>query len=207
MTKPSPFSFDEFRASVPKAPEAPFARTYSAEDIAAAREEGVAEGRRLAMETIAADETAQLQRIGARLSEMQSAFGREFEIARNGVVATARLFLDEFCMRLASERELEIAEDMLRRLTENSEDRRTARLIINPKSLDRLKARLEDALDRQGIADFVTLDSDHRLQPGEARLEWRGGDSRRGRAELNAAIAALFDPLAVNETETPHERP
>lgn len=206
MTKPRPFNFDEFRASAPKAPEPPRARAFSAEDLAAAREEGVAEGRRLAMDSIAANEAAQLENIGARLDGVREALNEEIARARESILAIARVFLDEYATGLASERETALAEDLLRRLTENSEDRRTARLYLNAKSLERLQPRLKDLLNRRGIADFIALDGDVTLQPGEARLEWRGGQTRRGRAEIAAAIAALFDPLTVEKTETPHER-
>ncbi len=204
MTRPRPFNFDEFRAAAPTAPEAP--RAFSADDLAAARADGVAEGRRLAMETIAANEAAQLESISARLENVHETVTDEIRRARDAILAIARVFLDEFAAGLASERETALAEDLLRRLTENSEDRRSARLILAAKSLERLLPRLEDMLNRRGVADFVALGGELSLQPGEARLEWRGGEIRRGRAEIAAAIAVLFDPLAVEETEAPHER-
>ncbi|MEK7265420.1 MAG: hypothetical protein AAB227_04895 [Pseudomonadota bacterium] len=206
MTKPRPFNFDEFRASAPTTPEAPRVRTFTAEDLAAAREEGVAEGRRLAMDTIAASEAAQLEHIAERLDGAREALQAEIDRTRETILTIARVFLDEFALGLASERETALAEDLLRRLTENSEDRRSARLYLNAKSLERLRPRLEGLLNARGVADFVALDGDFSLQPGEARLEWRGGETRRGRAEIAAAIAALFDPLADQKMEATHER-
>lgn len=206
MPKPRPFNFDDFRAAAPSAPEPPRVRAFSAEDLAAARAEGVVEGRRLAMESIAANEAAQLENIGARLADAGDALREEIARARATILAIARVFLDEYAAGLASERETALAEDLLRRLTENSEDRRSARLCLNAKSLERLRPRLEDMLNRRGVADFVALDGDFNLQPGEARLEWRGGGTSRGRAEIAACISALFDPLADHETEATHER-
>lgn len=206
MTKPRPFDFAEFRSGAPAAPETPRIRTFTADDLAAARAEGVAEGRRLAMESIAANEAEQLAAVGARLEQIRLTLDEEIARSRNAVLSTARVFLEEFSVGLAGEREAELAEDMLRRLTENSEDRRSARLCLNAKSLERMQTRLEDILNRRGVGDFVSLAGDPRLQPGEARLEWRGGQTRRGRAEIRAAIAALLDPLAADETETTHER-
>src|SRR3990167_1699568 len=207
MTRPRPFNFDEFRAAAaPAAAEPPRARVNSAEDLDAARREGIAEGRRLAMESIAANEAAQLENIGARLEGVRDSMNEEIACARASIFAIARVFLDEFATGLASERETALAEDLLRRLTDNSEDRRSARLVLNARSLERLRPRLEDLLNRRGVADFVALDGDVSLQPGEARLEWRGGQSRRGRAEISAAIAALFDPLDIQEMEALHER-
>lgn len=206
MTKPRPFNFDEFRASAGRSDGAPRAETHSAEDIAAARAQGVAEGRRLAMESIAADETDQLRKIGDALIEAHEAHRGEILRVRGAILAVARVFLEEFAAGLASAREVEVAEDLLRRLTENSEDRRSARLIVNAKSLERLRVRLEEALNRRGVGDFVSLEGDHRIKPGEARLEWRGGAAHRTRAEINAAIAALLDPLSQEEMEPHHER-
>lgn len=203
MTNPRPFNFDEFRASAAKPAEAPRPRAFSAEDLVAARQEGLAEGRRLAMDSIAANEAAQLESIGAQLEAAQLALEKEISRSREAIVSIARIFLEEYGAELASEREIALAEGLLRRLTENSEDRRSARLYLNARSLERLQSRLEDLLNRRSVGDFVSLEGDPRLQPGEARLEWRGGETRRGRAEIIAAIAALFDPL---DMEAQHER-
>jgi hypothetical protein len=115
------------------------------------------------------------------------------------VIAVARLFLEEFCGALAAEREVDAAQDLLRRLTENSEDRRSAILYVSAVSYERLEARLHAAISASRVADFVSIDFDHALAPGEARLEWWGGDIRRGRAEIAAAVAALFDPIVQTE--------
>lgn len=199
MTKPRPFSFDEFRSVAPAA--APTQLGFTADELAQARAEGVAEGRRLAMETIAADEAAALERIGDEIARANSEFERLLAGRRAEIVETARVFLEEFCAGLASVREVEIASDLLRRLTEHSEDRRPARLVVNEQSLERLRSRLESAIGRKGVADFVALHGDRRLKAGEARLEWRGGEARRGRAEIMAAIAAILDPMAKTEPQ------
>ncbi len=200
MTRARPFSFDEFRNAAPKTADSPSPpRAYATEDLAAARAEGVIEGRRIAMETIAADEAAALDRIAGALADAVAAAERRSHEAREGAIAVARLFLDEYCATLASEREIDVAQDLLRRLTENSEDRRAATLVVSAKSYERLENRLQSAIAASRVADFVSVDFDHALAPGEARLEWRGGDIRRGRAEISAAIAALFDPITATE--------
>lgn len=206
MTKPRPFNFDEFRASTPKADAGPHPRAFSAEDLAAARLEGVAEGRRLSMDSIAADEGAQIKKIGDTLEGCQSALTKEIGLARDGALHIARAFLEEFAAGLASAREIEIAEEILKRLMDNSDDRRAARLVISARSFDRLQPRLNAVIKNRNLDGFVTLERDHALQPGEARLEWRGGQARRGRDEIKAALAALFDPQSQSETEPHHER-
>lgn len=202
MTSPQPFRFDDFGP----ASQAPGAKAYTAEDIAAARMEGAAEGRRLAMESIAADEVAQLERLGDALAAAIESRRADIEALRSEMLTIAKIFLEEFAGSLAERREIEAGEDLLRRLTEHSEDRRAARLILSAKSLPRLKDRLQDIIDRRNLAEFVTLDGDQKLQRGEIRIEWRGGRLERGRAEINAAIAALFENLTIKETETPDER-
>lgn len=202
MPRARPFSFDELRAAPPRSPEASPAAKYGEGDLAAARAEGVFEGRRLAMETIAADEAATLARVAAALENAGDAIDREAERARDSAMAIARVFLEEYCDAIAREREVEIAEELLRRLTENSEDRRSARLVVSAKNYERLEPRLLAAIAGSRVADFVSLDFDHKLAPGEMRLEWRGGDVRRGRAEISAAIAALFDSPVQKEAQS-----
>lgn len=202
MTRPKPFSFDEFRATpAPAAPDGAGARKAMAEDLAAARAEGVIEGRRLAMETIAADEAAALQRIGDALAGCVSSVETELAGARKDLASLARIFLEEFCAEIAASREIELAGDLLRRLMENSEDRRSARLVVSARNFDRLQPRLEELLAQRGVSDFVSLDADHKLGAGEARLEWRGGEARRGRAEINEAVVALIDSISTQQTE------
>lgn len=206
MPAPRPFNFDELGTTSAAAADATLVRTFSAEDLSSAQAEGVAEGRRLAMESIAADEAAQLKRIGDCLESAAGAIETEIENARLEILAIARVYLEEVSAALACDREIEAADDLLRRLTEHSEDRRTMRLILSAKSLPRLRERLENLIDRRGVGDFVVIEGDNRLSPGEARIEWRGGRAERGRAEISAAIAALFDHLNENRLEAGHER-
>lgn len=193
MTKLRPFDFAEFRAAPSTAAAEPRNCAFSADDLDVARAQGVIEGRRLAMETIAADEAAALHRIGDRLSESADEMASEIARIRADIVGMARVFLEEYSAADAAAHDLEAAADLLRRLTENSEDRRAARLVISAKRLDRLRDRLEELINNRGIGDFVSLESDAGLEAGEARLEWRGGETRRSRAEVKAAIAALFN--------------
>jgi hypothetical protein len=203
MTRARPFYFDELRSAPPRVvEEIAAAPSFSDAELSQARAEGVIEGRRLALESIAADEAASLARIATALETAVGAVEREAERTRDETIAVARVFLDEYCATIAADREIEIAQDLLRRLTENSEDRRAAVLVVSAKSFDRLEARFSAAIAGSRVADFVSLEFDHALAPGEARLEWRGGDVRRGRAEFAAAIAALFDPHSQREAQS-----
>lgn len=201
MTKLRPFNFDEFRSGAPEAAEPKLLRTFLAEDVDKARAEGVIEGRRLAMETIAADDRAALQAIAAHISDFESTLDAEKARIRRDICAAASLFLQEFCAELSAAREIEIAQDLLHRLTENSEDRRAAKLAVCAKSFGRLADRLHRQFNESGIGDFVSLTADNSLKPGEASLEWRGGGACRSRAEINAAVAAIIEPIAIETTE------
>ncbi|HNS85897.1 MAG TPA: hypothetical protein PKH09_03270 [Parvularculaceae bacterium] len=200
MAEPRPYDFVSFDA--PDAAPAPVARRFSADDLAAARAEGLAEGRRLAMESIAANEAAALARLGDRLDAAVAATAGDIAKARADLLALTRAFIEEFCASIAQARDIDAAEDMLRRLTQNSEDRRGAHLFIAARRFDRLAPRLNNLLAERRLGDFVMIESDPSLEPGECRLEWRGGELRRGRAEIEAAVAAVFDSHSHPETES-----
>lgn len=203
MRTARPFLFDEFGAKeqVPATPGTP-----STAQVDEARADGVAEGRRLALESIAADETVQLARIAEAIENDWSSAAAANERMRQEILSVARLFIEEFCAGVLERRDVEAAENLLQRLTENSEDRRSARLIVSSKTLPRLEARLEAAINRSGVGDFVSLEGDRALAPGEARLEWRGGAISRGRAEIAAAIEALFSSMNDHEAEADDDR-
>lgn len=166
--------------------------------IEEARAEGVIEGRRLAMETIAADEAASLARIAAALEDARAFLTGARMRDQAEILGVAALFLEEFCAGLAGKREIDAALDLLRRLTAHSDDRRAARLVIARASRERLAPRIAAAINDRRLADFVTIESDPSLNRGEMRLEWRGGEARRSRREITEAAAAMVRALRAN---------
>lgn len=200
-----PFDFAEFggppatgAAPAPPAPDAAVRRASLDE----ARAEGVIEGRRLAMETIAADEAASLARIAAALEGARAFMAEARARDQAEMLSVAAQFLEEFCAGVAEKREAEAALDLLRRLTAHSDDRRAARLVLARESLDRLAPKIAAAVAERRLGDFVTIESDPSLQRGEMRLEWRGGEARRTRREITEATAAMVRSLRANrETE------
>ncbi|MCB2098062.1 MAG: hypothetical protein KDE05_10540 [Parvularculaceae bacterium] len=197
MARPRPFDFVSFDKTA--AAEEP--RAFSAGDLEAARAEGLAEGRRLAMESIAADDAAALNRIGDLLSASLENIDADMEKTRDDILTLARVFVEEFCKAIALEREIEAADSLLRQLTENSEDRRTARLFLPERRIDRIEQSLAALLSDRRIGDFVMIESDPHLKPGECRLEWRGGEIRRTHAEIEAAVAGIFDHQTAEKME------
>ena len=204
--KSRPFSFSDFRRVAETSDDAAATVDRSADAMADMRAAGILEGRRLAMESIAASEAEALARIGDALAACAKASTDEISEVRNDLVNLTRLFLQEFCATVAIRHEAEIAEDLLSRLMANSDDRRKARLIVSEKSLDRLRRPLEETIRLRGLADVITLCGDAGMRAGETRLEWRGGGARRGRAEIRDAIEAMFDAISPQPTEPNHER-
>lgn len=193
-----PFDFADFGGSPRAEPDAPPATPETATGSASldeARTEGVLEGRRLAMETIAADEAASLARIAAALEGAKGFLCEARAQDQAEMLGVTGLFLEEFCAGLAEKRELEAALDLLRRLTAHSDDRRAVRLVIARESRERLAPKIDEAIKGRRLADFVTLESDPSLKRGEMRLEWRGGEARRTRREITDATAALVRSL------------
>ncbi len=194
-----PFDFHDFGEPPRAAPEAPAASAGAcAPTLDEARAEGVLEGRRLAMETIAADEAASLARIAAALEEARARLGEARARDQTEMLGAAALFLENFCAGLAEKREQEAALDLLRRLTAHSDDRRAARLVIARASRERLAPKIDAAIEDRRLGDFVTIESDPSLARGEMRLEWRGGEARRTRREITDATAALVRSLRAD---------
>ncbi|MCA8888708.1 MAG: hypothetical protein KDA46_07770 [Parvularculaceae bacterium] len=199
--KPKPFDFDDLHgASDPQADAAP-AIVLSDEDIDAARADGVAEGRRLAMQTLAAEDAAALTRLAELLDAGAARHEQMLAAERAAMRNITAEFLREMCAALYAERELEIAADMLKRLTENSDDRRPARLAVSERAMARQGKRLSALIADRGVGDFVTLNADPALAPGEARLDWRGGGVRRSHEEIRAAVTAVIEAINALEKE------
>ncbi len=198
----TPFDFHDFRSPDAAASAQPDAAAPAPEPVNAtavqARTEGVLEGRRLAMETIAADEAASLSRIAAALEDSKTFLKEARAQDQAELLSVAALFLEEFAAGLAEKRETDAALDLLRRLTAHSDDRRPARLVIARKSRERLAPKLDAAIKARRIDDFVSIEADPSLAHGEMRLEWRGGEARRTRREITEATAAIVRSLRTN---------
>jgi hypothetical protein len=188
-----PFDLTDFKAQAQASPPHPAPDDEAR--LAAARAEGVLEGRRLAMETIAADEAASLARIAAAIEDTKAQVAEARARDQAAMLSAASEFFEAFSEGLAEHREVEAALDLLRRLTQQSDDRRLALLVVSSHSRDRLAPKIEAALKAKRLHEFVSLESDSSLAPGEMRLQWRGGDVRRTRQEIREAAAALVRSL------------
>ncbi len=198
-----PFDLPDFETPAARPVEEPRRAAVSDSTLEEARAEGVVEGRRLAMETIAADEAASLARIAAALEGARSVIAEARARDHAQMLSIAVQFLEEFAGGLVEKRELDAALDLLRRLTAHSDDRRPARLVLSRASRERLAPKLEAALKARRIDDFVSLEADPSLSPGEMRLEWRGGEARRTRREITEATAAIVKSLRTPREQKP----
>ena len=189
MRAPQPFNFDEFSAKAEKTEETSAEYRVA---IETARAEGVAEGRRLAMATIAADETALLADIAQAFEARRTLFEKEILATGADLVELTRTFIEEFCGALATSREIEIASDFLKSLVDHSDDRRTVTLHLAPTSAERLGPKLSDLINSRGLGAFVLLAQDEKLKAGEVRIDWRGGGAKRTRAEIASSVETLI---------------
>lgn len=171
--------------------------------IEAARSEGVLEGRRIAMETIAADDAASLARIADALEAARAFLAEARARDRTEMLTAASHFMEEFASGLAEAREIEAALDLLRRLTAQSDDRRPVSLTLARGSRARLAPKLDAALKARRLDDFVSVDDDPALAPGELRLSWRGGEARRTRQEIRDAAAEFVRSLHATREDHP----
>lgn len=196
---PRRFVFEDFAPTEPApTPAAP------PPDLEALRAEAAAEARSLAFQSIAAAEAAALQRIAATLETAHRDVAAQQADLNARADAIAKTFLEEFCGDLLARSAIPIAADFLRRLVDGSDDRRGARLALAPLAHDRLRPRLETLIAERGLTGFVTIERDAALGADDVALRWRGGDLRRGRTEIAAAVAGAFEAISAVERTADH---
>lgn len=188
-----PFDFSDFdEAPAPRTPERSVARpdpeeldrvrkTAHAEGVGAARRESAAR----ASEALASLATC----FGRQVAEFDAIIAAE----RRALKSAAAAFLKAFAANIATDREVEIALDLVRRLMAASSDQAPAELLLNPASLKLVGDRLKKEIASQGASSFIRLGADVALAPGECRLAWRGGAVSRRLSqtidEIDAVIA------------------
>jgi flagellar assembly protein FliH len=187
------------------------APSFTADELAEARAEGVLEGRAAgAAEARAAIEAriaGALETIAARLGDASAEAGRAAERAAGALAATtldlvARA-LPEAAARHAQQGCAELAEALLARLS--GVDRITIRL--PPELARQLGPRLAEAAaasDFAGRLDVLPTDG---MVAGEMRISWPGGEARRDPKALEQAAREVLRQLglAANETDAEQE--
>lgn len=191
--------FDE-DFDAPSDPEviAPPAAPLTESDIAAAREDGIAEGRAaasaeaaVAAETLAAAADALIRELGSLRETMLAT-------AEENATAIARLLLDTLatlfpalCARHAEKEARAVVAALLPGLTEE------------PEVVIRAAPRLVDALAHEVAracpdgSRHVRIVADVAVPPGDVRLRWQGGTARRDAAALWEAVAEVLAPSGL----------
>lgn len=192
-----PFAFPDLNAAPPTAaPRPASAPVLGPADLEAAHAAGVIEGRKLAMETIAADEAAALERIAEACASLKIQMSAVDDM-RSDMSAQCAEFLQAFVTSLAAAHEADLSIELLDRLLLSSSDRGPATLYLSVASFRRLSARLSARLSETGLTDIVSLAPEKTLGPGECRLVWSDGQARATKAEISAAIARIFPATPI----------
>lgn len=199
--QPKPFAFPDLNAAPIGAPAVAPAATSILADIEAARALGVIEGRKLAMETIAAEEAAALARIADACAGLSDKL-RTLDETKAELRAQCAEFLGAFAASLTASRETERAIELLERLVMSPGNRKPATLFLGARNFSRLRASLEARLNETGLTEIVTLAPDKALRAGECRLAWHDGQARCTSVEIAAAVAEIFpETTIVTETD------
>ncbi|MFQ5564105.1 MAG: hypothetical protein ACE5FO_11105, partial [Parvularculaceae bacterium] len=182
---------------------APAERRYAAAELESARGEGYEAGARDAAVREEAAQTALLETIAAALGDRRNDYEAALAAHRQSLNAAAAAILKRFCEKLAHAREIEIAEDLVDRIAGGEPDGAPATLRLNPESLSRLRATLTKTLKARGLETFIALAADSALQPGEARIDWRGGAASRRLDTAFREIDAIIESAAPSGARTP----
>ncbi|MGE0409453.1 MAG: hypothetical protein AB7P23_09365 [Amphiplicatus sp.] len=192
--KRQPFAFSDFDER-----PAPAFCEAGADAIEKARKEGFEAGLDEARAEARAREADALGAIAAALGEKVAEFDAGLAAERRALKSLAAEFLKAFAGKIAADREIAFAVDLVRRLLAASADRAPAVLALHPESLARLGARLRERIAEAGAASFVALEGDAALAPHDIRLSWRGGAAAR---RLSRAIEEIDLMIARANKET-----
>lgn len=199
----SVFAFDDLAAKPVKSADGP--ATFTAEDVEAARAEGMAAGREAAELEQARERNAEIAALTASLAKQADAINHALDAERRDIQQAGEQFLAAFARTLATERELAAARDLLQRILHEPRNRAPVTLSLAPSALKRIGDDLNAAIADAGAADFITVAADEKLADGDCTAMWTGGAMRRELAAALAAIDDLFnDPLAAR---APHASP
>ncbi len=179
--------------------------TFTADDVAAAREQGFVDGREAALaETAEAQETA-LTRAAASLAERLAGMERELRAeAEERAEAMARLLLDVlaalFPVLCAAHNEAESL-GLVRALLPGLARQPSVTIRAHPSFAGKLAAEVErlDLLD-PGRIQVNTADS---IAPGDVRLLWADGAAGREAAQIWQRVSSVLAAagLAIPQTE------
>ena len=188
-------------------PAAPPEPTFSAAELAAARSEGEAQGRAVALqEALASDEhavTKSLEQLGLQMEGLLRGLKVVTEEHRVQCLRLSLAVLRKLFPRLSenhglSEIERVIA-DALGRLQEEP------RIVVRVADglLDALNKRIDPVAQRAGFEGKIVLIADEDLSPGAVRVEWADGGAEREPESNWSDIEAMIDAAIPDAHEPP----
>jgi flagellar assembly protein FliH len=207
-------SFDQVRPAPKQAPApTPPEPSYTAADLAAAREEAFAAGKdagateaRAGIEQTAADTLSAIERSLSTLLDARAEAGRSFTRA---AIETATAMVRKLYPALARRHGLAEEEGVLCQCLEGLRDEPRLVVRVADDLLDALGERLEPLTRSLGFGGRVILLADDSIAPGDCRIEWAdGGVERSGPAlwtDIDAAIDRALADHALADHPPSHE--
>ena len=205
MVQTEKFLFDTtFDAEAQQAAEATKDGTpppsYSAEDLAEAREQGFADGRSSGLEEAAqsTEQTAAqaLVAIASRLEEMTEQLARTCEDRERQAIETAAMLLRKLFPELARRHALTEVMASIGHCLEQLRDEPRVAVRIADQLLDPLRERLDSLAANAAFDGKIVLLADEALSIGDVRVEWADGGAERDTARLWAEIDRTLERAA-----------
>jgi flagellar assembly protein FliH len=208
MAQTEKFLFDTaFDAEAQQAAAAKRDRTpppsFSAEDLAEAREQGFAAGRSAGLEEAAQHAehaaTQALATVAARLEEMTGQLAKTCEDREQQAIETAILLLRKLFPELSRRNALTEVMGSIGHCLEQLRDEPRVVVRIADALLDPLRERLESLAASAAFDGRIVLLADETLSTGDVRVEWADGGLERDTVRLWAEIDQILE-RAVGRT-------
>ena len=171
--------------------------SFSADDLAEAKNEGFAAGRSAGLEEAAsaAEHAASqaLVAIAERLETMAAQLVQSGEDRERQAVETAVLLLGKMFPELSQRNALDEVVALITRCLAQLNDEPRVVIRIADALLDPLRERLDEVAAKTAFDGKVVLLADEALAPGDVRVEWADGGAERDTGRLWAEIDQVLE--------------
>lgn len=182
--------------AAPEEPPPPPPKTFTEAELEAAREEGYVEGHTSALEEA---ETAREHYVADALNIVsQSLDGlEEQQTETNKEIGQAALRLvyaviEKVVPTHAQAHAVDSVEALVRDVLPLVYDEPTLVVRTHNMIAEDVQARMEDVVGRSNFTGSVTVMPDYELQPGDCRVDWKGGGADRDEGRLWSDIRAVI---------------
>jgi flagellar assembly protein FliH len=197
----------------PPPPPPPPEPTFSAAELAAAREAGLAEGRAAALAEAAQSTEAQaagaLSSVALGIKVLLSLRGRFAEEAQHTALTTLRAVLAKALPALCRKAALVEIEALVAQCLREAFDEPRVVLRIAEGMFETLQPQLNTFSEAAGFSGKLVLLTEETLSPTDARVEWAEGgaerDTRRLIHDIDGALARALDSLPAPGSSPPKE--